>query len=115
MRPAIRRPSSSAGNLARPARRRSGSAGSVYMMRFRSDRCLRGRLYFNLPRLGRFLLGKGDAEDAVLEGGGDLLGIKGVRHGEAAHELAVVALDPVIALVAVLGLELPLAGDGERL
>src|SRR5215471_11192174 len=49
----------------------------------------------DLARLGGFLLGKRDGQDAVLEAGIDLIGIEAVGHGEAAGKRAVAALHPV--------------------
>jgi len=70
---------------------------------------------FDLARLGGFLFGKGDAQDAIFEAGNNVLGIESVGHGEAADEAAIAALDAVIALAGLLLLELALAGDGEGL
>src|ERR1035438_9958139 len=70
---------------------------------------------FDLPRLGSFLLGKRDAEDAILEVRRDVFRVEGIGHREAAHETAVAALDAVIALLGMFLVELALARDGERL
>src|SRR5208283_3423908 len=70
---------------------------------------------FDLARLGGFLLGEGDSQDAVLEGGADFLGIEGIGHAEAALEFAVAAFDPVIAGGGLLLFEFALAGDGQGL
>jgi len=64
------------------------------------------RFDFDLARLGGFLFGQGDAEHAVLERGGDFVGIEAIGHGEAAGEVAVAALDAMIAGDVVLLFEL---------
>ena len=60
---------------------------------------LHNRIDLDLPRLGRFLLGEVDGEHAILVGGIDLIGIEGVGYGETANEIAITALDPMVALV----------------
>src|ERR1017187_4663048 len=69
----------------------------------------------DLARLGCFFLGQRDAQHAVLERRGDFFGVEAVGHREAACEVAIAALDAVIARDVVLLFELALAGDGERL
>src|SRR4051812_44899859 len=65
------------------------------------------------PRLA--LLGLGDAylEHALVEGGCDPVGVDAVRQRQRAAELAEGALHPVEALLLLLVLGLPLAGDGQ--
>src|SRR5664280_151462 len=72
-------------------------------------------LDLDLPRFGGLLLGERDGEHAILVGGIDLIGIERVGHGETAHEIAIAALDAMIALFVARGFEFALAGDGEGL
>ena len=95
---------------------RSFFGGCIYdasRRRFDASAC---HLDFDLARLGSFPLRKRDAEDAVFVAGGDLLRVESVGNGEAAGELAVVALAAVEAACALAeGVEVALTGDGKCL
>src|SRR5262245_29417040 len=68
-----------------------------------------------LSRLSGFALGQGDSQHAVLEDGCDVPRIEGVWHREAAREIAVPALDAVVAFARLLFFELALSREGQGL
>src|ERR1039457_3727987 len=69
----------------------------------------------DLPRFGGLLFDEGDGKHAVVVGSIDLVGIERVGYGETANEIAVAALDAMIALFVGRGCEFAFASDGERL
>src|SRR5580704_4980915 len=64
-------------------------------------------LHFDLAGFCCFLLGKGDGQHAVLVFGRDFVCFDGRRDGKAADEIAVAALDTVVALHVLVLDELP--------
>src|ERR1700730_1319087 len=76
---------------------------------------LRLHFDFDLARLGRLLLGKGNGEHAILVLGPDLVRVERVGDGETADEVAVAPLDAVEPFAGIALLELALTGDGQRL
>src|ERR1017187_2242473 len=76
---------------------------------------LHGGFDLDLPRFGGLLFDEGDGKHAVVVGSIDLVGIERVGYGETADEIAVAALDAMIALFVGRGGEFAFAGDGEGL
>src|ERR1019366_5072108 len=76
---------------------------------------LHGGFDLDLPRFGGLLFDQGDGEHAVVVGSIDLVCIEGAGNGETAHEIAIAALDAMIALFVAGGGEFAFAGDGEGL
>src|ERR1035441_9928682 len=71
---------------------------------------LHGGFDLDLPRFGGLLFDESDGEHAVVVGSIDLIGIERVGHGETAHEIAIAALDAMIALFVARGGEFAVAG-----
>src|SRR5262249_31778311 len=71
-------------------------------------------LHFNLPRLGDFLLRKGDRQRPVLVIRFHGFGIHGLRHGEHPLERPVGTLHAMPTALFLLGLELTLAANRQR-
>src|SRR5574340_862209 len=71
-------------------------------------------LHRDAPGLARLGLADLDLQHALVVLGGHLVGVGGIRQREAAEELAVNALHPIIVLLVAFGFGLALALDGQR-
>src|ERR1035441_9300208 len=65
---------------------------------FAGQRPLHCGLDLDLPRFGGLLLDERDGEHAIVIGGADFVGVEGAGHGKTADEIAIAALDAMIAL-----------------
>lgn len=70
-------------------------------------------VHFDGAGLGDFLLGKGDRQDAIFEGGSDFFCVNRVRDGKVAGEGAVAAFEAVVAGLVLFVFELAFAFEGK--